>query len=96
MQRHQQLQPDAWATQQKHVQPGQCPNAGNSFRSYAKPSILRLRDEARPYHLFEVTSSSTAWELAISEVDYPVTSAFNDLSLHLFPEWKIATPNPPT
>lgn len=73
-----------------------CLTAGNSFRNYAQPFILRSRHEERPYHLLEVISSSTAWELAISEADYPVTSAFNDLSLHLFPEWKIArTSNPP-
>ena len=65
--------------------------AGNSFHGYAQLFDLRRQSdkEERPHHLLEVTSSKTAWELAISEADYPVPSAFNILSLHLFPEWKV-------
>ena len=44
----------------------------------------------RPHELLAVAASGTAVELPVSEADFPVPSAFNDLSLHLFPEWKVS------
>ena len=67
-------------------------SVGNSFHSYAQRwSQSSTRDHAnRPRELLAVSLSGTAVELPVSEADFPVPSAFNDLSLHLFPEWKVS------
>ena len=66
-------------------------SAGNSFRSYAQSVFVqRLSEAEKPRHVVEASTTETAWELPISEADFPVASSFNDLSLHLFPEWKVA------
>lgn len=65
---------------------------GNSFHSYVQRWAHRSKkDNAdRPHELLAVSASGTAVELPVNEADFPVTSAFNDLSLHLFPEWKVS------
>lgn len=65
---------------------------GNSFHSYVQRWAHRpKKDNAdRPHELLAVSASGTAVELPVNEADFPVTSAFNDLSLHLFPEWKVS------
>lgn len=64
---------------------------GNSFRAYAQRWALPSKKNSpdRPHELLAVSASGTALELPVDEADFPVTSAFNDLSLHLFPEWKM-------
>lgn len=69
-----------------------CTGAGNSFHSYVQRWAQRSKkDNAdRPHELLAVSASGTAVELPVNEADFAVTSAFNDLSLHLFPEWKVS------
>ena len=69
-----------------------CTAAGNSFHSYVQRWAHNpKKDNAdRPHELLAVSASGTAVELPVNEADFPVASAFNDLSLHLFPEWKVS------
>ena len=66
--------------------------AGNSFRRYGEQWSSRKPSSGKgepPHELLALLASGTVVELAINEADFPVPSAFNDLSLHLFPEWKV-------
>ena len=66
-----------------------CTGASNRFHSYVQRCTHRSqKDNADRPHA--VSASGTAVELPVNEADFPVTSAFNDLSLHLFPEWKVS------
>ncbi len=69
-----------------------CTGAGNSFHSYVQRWAHRSKKDSadRPHELLAVSASGTAVELPVSEAEFPVTSAFNHLSLHLFPEWKVS------
>ena len=69
-----------------------CCDAGNSFHSYAQRWAQKAAKgtNGRPHELLAASMSGTAVELPISEADFSVSSAFNDLSLHLFPKWRIS------
>ena len=63
---------------------------GNTFSEYherwaAASSLLLHINHLRPSALLHAVESGCVLELVIHDHEFPVVSAFNDMSLHLFP-----------
>ena len=61
---------------------------GNSFATYHERwsmlSKSQQEEKKRPETLFELVENEKVVEISLPEKGFPVTAAFNDMSLHMF------------